>query len=82
VYSSRLEAEMRLRRRAARALRVLERALWTLSLLAIPGAFILYMAGKYDEVELALVILGSTMSMFEAILIEEFAGLIERREWP
>jgi hypothetical protein len=82
MYSERYEAEMRLRRRAARALRMIERALWTLGLLAIPGAFVLFMAGKYDEVKLAMVILDSTMAIIEAILIEEFAGLIERREWP
>ena len=82
MYSDRLEAEMRLRRRAAWALHVIERTLRTLGLLAIPGAFILFMAGKYDEIKLATVILSSTMAIIEAILIEEFAGLIERREWP
>jgi hypothetical protein len=82
VYSDRLEAEMRLRRRAAWALRVIERAFQTLGLLAIPGAFVLFMVGKYDEVELTMVILDSAMAIIEAIVIEEFASLIERREWP
>ncbi|MCC5989960.1 MAG: hypothetical protein LM558_00425 [Thermosphaera sp.] len=50
--------------------------------LAALGAPILFLAGKFDEGRLTTVILGAVEDIILAILIEEFAGLIERREWP
>jgi hypothetical protein len=50
--------------------------------LAAFGAPILFLAGKFDESMLTNTILGAVEDLILAILLEEFAGLIERREWP
>ena len=78
----RAEEEMMVRRRAARALRVVKRFLLVTGWLAVFGAPILFLAGKFDEGMFTTVILGTVEDIILAILLEEFAGLIERREWP
>ena len=74
--------EMVVRRRAARALRLLGYALIVTDWLAFFGTLVLFLAGKYDESRLAIAILDPAATVIEARLLEEFADLIERREWP
>jgi len=78
----RAEEEMMVRRWAARAVRALKYYLLVTGWLAVFGAPILFLAGKFDEGRLTTTILGAVEDIILAILLEEFAGLIERREWP
>ncbi len=77
-----VEEEMMVRRRAARAVRVLGHLFLATGWLATFGALILFLAGKFDEGKLTTAILNSAADIIIAILLKEFAGIIERREWP